>query len=258
MDKKVNRIRKSIRARKLIRHSNQTGKSNYPYYEMISDEERHGIYNDVLHPETEPKNNRGRNMFHSAFFYQLFGSIVLFFASYLVVKSNVELFEKPEQLLRISLEDNFPFATVHHLYVEHLGKPLSLVPQTEPASSELDNSQALPLIGEVVESFSTNGTGIHIMPMTKSYVHAFNKGIVVFAGSRSDTDKTVIIQHADRSETTYGKLSSIDVHLYELVDVNGVVGTVNPEDAEETFYFSIEQQTGYVDPVKVINVDGTP
>src|SRR5699024_6160821 len=155
-----------------------------------------------------------------------------------------------------ALEENFPFATVHDLYVEHLGKPLSLVPNTETVSSTVHNLEDLPLVGEVVESFSTNGTGIHILPRSASYVHAFNKGIVVYAGSRSDTDKTVVIQHADRSETTYGKLSTIDVHLYELIDVNDIIGSVNPGEAEETFYFSIEQPSGYVDPVEVINVDG--
>lgn len=258
VDRKVNQIRKSIRTRKLMRHSNQMGKGHYPYYETISDEERHGMYNDGSHTEIKPKNSQEGSMFRSAFFYQLFGSIVLFFASFLVVNSDVQFFEKPEQLLRLALEDNFPFATVHDLYVEHLGKPLSLIPETETASSDIHNLEDLPLVGEVVESFSTNGTGIHIMPTSKSYVHAFNKGIVVFAGSRSDTDKTVVIQHADRSETTYGKLSSIDVHLYELVDVNDVIGSVNPEEIEETFYFSIEQTTGFVDPVEVINVDGTP
>lgn len=241
-----------------MRHSNKTIKPNYHYYETISDEERHGLYNDGLHAEVTSNSNRKGNMFRSTFFYQLFGSIVLFFASLLIINGDVPLFAKPEQLLRVALEENFPFATVHHLYVEHLGKPLSLVPETETASSAGHNLENLPLAGEVVESFSTNGTGIHIMPMSESYVHAFNKGIVVFAGSRPDTDKTVVIQHADRSETTYGKLSAIDVHLYELVDVNDVIGSVNPDEAEETFYFSIEQPSGYVDPVEVINVDGTP
>lgn len=258
MDRKVNRIRKSIRARKLMRHSEQISKGQYPFYEPISDEERHGFHNDMLHSEIKPKDYKDRNMFRSAFFYQLFGAIALFILSFVLVRGEVDLFEKPEQLLRLALEENFPFATVYHLYVEHLGKPLSLVPQTETASPIVDHSQALPLMGEVVESFSTNGRGIQIMPTSESYVRSFDKGIVVFAGSRSDTDKTVVIQHADRSETTYGKLSTIDVHLYELVDVNEVIGSLDPEEVEETLYFSIEQTTGYVDPVKVINVDGSP
>lgn len=242
----------------MIRHTDKLNEMSYLPFETISDEERHGAYNEVIPPNMNEDKKSHKGMFRSPFFYQLFGSIALVFISFTVVKSNVTLFEKPEQLLRSALDDNFPFATVHDWYVQHLGIPLALVPQAEPTSVLDDGSFTLPLTGEVVESFNANGTGIQIMPETESYVRSFNKGIVIFAGTRPETGKTIVIQHADQSETTYGHLSELHVHLYELVGLHDVVGSINPEETTETFYFSIEQETGYVDPVKVINVDGAP
>lgn len=258
MEKKIKRIRKSIKNRKMIRHTDKLHDMPYTPYETIQDEERHGVYNEMIPPITKRDQSTYESMFRSSFFYQLFGSIALFMISFLLIKGNVALFEKPERLLRNALEQNFPFAMVHDWYVQHLGIPLALVPEAEPASSLTDSSYTMPLTGEVVESFNANGTGIQIMPETESYVRSFNKGIVIFAGTRPETGKTIVIQHADQSETTYGHLSELHVHLYELVGLHDVVGSINPEETTETFYFSIEQETGYVDPVKVINVDGTP
>lgn len=97
-----------------------------------------------------------------------------------------------------------------------------------------------------------------ISPESKDFVRAMNNGIVIFAGSKNDTDKTIIIQHPDRSESTYGMLSSIDVHLYQMVDANQVIGTKIPTEESSMVFFSIEKANHYIDPAKVIRVDGNP
>lgn len=94
------------------------------------------------------------------------------------------------------------------------------------------------------------------MPPRESEVRAVDKGIVIFAGNTKETERTVMIQHADRSVTTYGKLSNVHVHLFQTVHANEVIGRIDPKETEETLFFSIEQKNGYIDPVKVINVDG--
>lgn len=259
MDKKLNKIRKSIKARKFSRHRESLHEQKNIPKQLISDEERHGIQTDLIHHTTKSKKSKQtKSRLASSFFYQLFGAVALFLGSIFIIKGDFQLLNKPEALLRSAYEETFPFATVHDWYVRYLGMPLALLPKTEQASSLIDQPSGMPLNGEVVESFSTNGTGIHIMPENETYVQAVNKGVVIFAGTNSETDKTIIIQHADRSETTYGKLTTIDVHLYQLVDMNQVIGTINPEETEETLFFSIEQNARYVDPVKVINVDGSP
>lgn len=224
----------------------------------ITDEERHGFPPDIPFHQVKSKQPTKRSFFQSSFFYQFFGSVVLFFASVIILKGNIPIMKQSETWVRNAYEEHLPFASMHDWYVQHLGIPLALVPQTETVSTIEEESIHMPLQGEVIESFHDNGTGIYIKPEEKSYVQAVNKGVVIFAGNKEETGQTIIIQHADRTETTYGHLSSIDVHLYKTVATDEFIGTIDPDDATETMFFSIEAKAGYVDPVKVINVDGTP
>src|SRR5690625_3342751 len=112
----------------------------------------------------------------------------------------------------------------------------------------------MQVIAHVIESFTKNGTGIMISPDEKTVVSALNRGVVIFAGNDSDTRKTVIIQHADGSKTTYGFLSSIDVHVYQVVQSNETIGTFQPTDKNQMVYFSIEKDKQFIDPSQVIPV----
>lgn len=254
MEKKINEIRKSIKNRKSIRQKAEALPDRVDIHEIISDEERHGVYQDLIHGE-QRKQVKQEKSAHNSFYYQLFGAVALFFISALFIKSDFQSFDKAEQVFRNAYQEHFPFATVHEWYVQHLGVPLSLIPEAKTAST-IKEMYPMPLAGEVVESFHSTGRGIEISPKENGYVRAIDKGIVIFAGTQDETDKTIVIQHADRSETSYGKLASIDVHLYEVINVHDVIGKVNPAETEETFFFSIKKQNGYIDPIKVINVDG--
>lgn len=254
MDRKINEIRKSIKNRNSLRKKAQSFADKGKLHEVITDEERHGGYHDLVYVEQKEANKHEKST-PPFFFYQLSAAVALFLISALLIKSELAPFEKAEHMLRSAFQENFPFATVHEWYVEHLGIPLSLVPEIRTASTVQENYQ-MPLVGEVVESFSSTGKGIEILPTESSNVRAVDKGIVIFAGRQNETDKTVLIQHADRSVTTYGKLASVDVHLYEVINVHDVIGRVDPKETEATFFFSIKKQSGYVDPIKVINVDG--
>lgn len=92
----------------------------------------------------------------------------------------------------------------------------------------------------------------------RKFVAALSEGVVIFAGKKQDTDKTVIIQHADGSTSTYGFLSSIDVHLYQVVNSKQRLGEFTPTTDNEMVYFAIEKDNEFVDPVQVIEVDENP
>nr|WP_256558183.1 M23 family metallopeptidase [Halobacillus sp. A1] len=86
-------------------------------------------------------------------------------------------------------------------------------------------------------------------------VKSIKEGTVIFAGNDPETKKTVIIQHQDDSNTIYGFLSTIDVHLYEHIQAQETVGLLNEKDGNE-FFFAIEKDKQYLDPAAVIKVDG--
>lgn len=117
---------------------------------------------------------------------------------------------------------------------------------------------ALPVNGNITETFQTNGTGIMITPEETTNVTSIQEGVVIFAGNDRETNKTITIQHADGTVTNYGNLSSIDVHLYQFIAGNQQIGSFTPEADNETVFFSIEKNNDYVDPVQVIQVDELP
>lgn len=258
MDKKIKSVRKSIKERKKIRHVDRLAEGLPRFHESITDEERHGLPRDYISDSHKPIKERNKESFPFTYFYQLLGSFILFFGTFFVVKGEAPYLDKPKQFATTAFQEHFPFATVYDWYVEHLGRPLALVPEANQVPSSTNDLYESPLHGEVVESFRTNGTGIQIMPKEESSVRAVNNGVVIFAGSRPHTDNTIIIQHPDRTVTTYGKLNKIDVHLFQIINKHDVIGRIDLTEAEETLFFSIEERSGFIDPAEVINVDGSP
>lgn len=257
MDRKIHKIRKSIKARNKIRQL-QNESDGFPNSYTLTDEEKYSAYPEIFYNDRSNRKGEMTPFFKNTSFYKILASLALFIFSLILLKTNIIPFEKPKELLQNALKEDLPFATIYDWYVQHLGVPLSLVPTEAPAQTAINNEFNIPITGEVVESFSTNGAGIMISPESKDFVRAMNNGIVIFAGSKNDTDKTIIIQHPDRSESTYGMLSSIDVHLYQMVDANQVIGTKIPTEESRMVFFSIEKANHYIDPAKVIRVDGNP
>ncbi len=91
-----------------------------------------------------------------------------------------------------------------------------------------EEALAFPVSGSVSETFQANGTGVMLSPEGETNVSALQGGVVVFAGNDREMGKKVIVQHADNSKTIYGKLSSIDVHLYQFIDDGQSLGTFKP------------------------------
>nr|WP_231563662.1 M23 family metallopeptidase [Anoxybacillus sp. KU2-6(11)] len=84
---------------------------------------------------------------------------------------------------------------------------------------------------------------------------AVEEGIVVFAGVKEPYGKTVIVQHADGSETWYGKLSAISVKLYDFIEAGKEVGKAEENDQKRIFYFAIKKGDHFIDPVQVISFE---
>src|SRR5699024_2326739 len=181
-------------------------------------------------------------------------SAMLFLTAAVLFQTDSELLSGPKEWAANNLTEEFPFARVNQWYQETFGAPMALSSQ----SSDDGQALALPVNGSVSESFQANGTGIMLAPEKETDVSALQGGVVTFAGNDRELGKTVIVQHADNSETVYGNLSSIDVHLYQFIDSGQKLGIFSPDANNKSVYFAIEQNDTYVDPVQVIQVDETP
>lgn len=258
MDKGLRKVRARIKQRQKEQKretKRNIGQENKELPLLFSDEEKHGfplpMYDRTDTPSlTSKKPNSYFNSFRQAVF-----SAVLFIAFIVLFKTTLIPSPYVKEMAQDALTEDFPFAKVHHWYVETLGAPLAFTPKPQVDQSNNLAESTFPIHGEVMETFATNGTGIMISPDEEAKVRAWKQGIVIFSGNDKATKQTLIIQHPDGSKTTYGLLSDIDVHLYQFVQADEIIGTFSPSEEEDVAYFAIEKDKQFIDPAQVIPVD---
>ncbi|MGM9934099.1 MAG: peptidoglycan DD-metalloendopeptidase family protein [Clostridium sp.] len=156
------------------------------------------------------------------------------------------------------MKQEFQFASVSTWYEKAFGKPIAFLPsKSETETADADDGYAMPASGKITQSFEKNGEGIILETSLGSKVEAINEGVVIFAGEKEDIGKTVVIQHANKSESWYGNLEKIDVHLYDMVKKGNEVGqvTVSEDSSKGSFYLAIKEHDKFVDPNKVISFE---
>lgn len=148
------------------------------------------------------------------------------------------------------LREDFPFASVHVWYQEQFGSPLGFFIENEPVP--VSNQVAVPVSGIVNSAYDLKGQGVMIEASDQPEVYAIDQGTVLFAGNDRKTNKTVVIQHPDRTKSTYGFLAEINVRPYQFIQANQEIGV---SSSETPVYFSLQKGSVYLDPVEVISID---
>lgn len=259
MNKGVDKVRKSIEQRRKMRqilgNDDQT-KPIHPSFPM--EEEKHGYFPNFTSDSARgSEGNHHKQPRTTHILAKGFLSLLLFAGTAFLMQTNGDLFTVPKKWTNQAMTEEFPFARVHQWYQESFGSPMVFSRDKEDTSEATAEQDvlALPVNGSVSESFETNGSGIKITPEEATEVTALRDGMVVFAGKDKNTDNTVVVQHADGSETTYGYLDDLDVHVYQFIGTGEELGEFKPTDSKETMFFSIEKDDQYMDPVEVIKVD---
>lgn len=253
MNPKVNKVRKSISSRKKTRAvSGSESNDNQLSKFQLQEEEKHGYF-PIFTDGTSP--NKRKSKMVSGFILKGILSSILFLGTALLLQTDNTALEKPKVVASSLLTNEFPFAKVNQWYQEVLGAPLALAPKDGVKETTDNASLALPVSGNIAESFQSNGQGVLITPEEATNISVLRDGVIIFAGNDQETNKTIVVQHADGSKSTYGFLSSMNVHLYQFVDANQVIGKFVPSENSENVYFAIEKNEEFVDPVQVIEVD---
>lgn len=256
MNNGLESVRESIRKRRNVRvEDRKVSKTVLPL--VATYEEKHG-FDDVSpfdYTITNVKQKKSKKI--NSVYKSLIGAIIFFLACFIVLQMSSPSMKPAKEWLETALQKEFPFAKVASWYGDKFGDPLALSPDKKIRDGQAEYLY-MPVMGDVVETFSTNGTGIMISPKEESAVTATNEGIVIFAGNDKKTKKTIIVQHADNSQTTYGYLSALDVYLYQFVNSNELIATFTPSEQNQVLYYSIEKENKYIDPTEVIQVDVQP
>ena len=255
-------IRRRIAKRKR-ENGGSSGKGPEREISWPGDDEKYGFNNfssyepgkdDVIHPLFKKE----------VFIFKILASAVLFLVIAIMFRENTATFAPAKDFVMKTMEQDFKFATVSKWYEDQFGKPLALLPFSEEGKEDgknvVEKDQDIPVFsGKVLENFEKNGQGIMIETTKGATVEAMKEGNVMFAGVKEDTGKTVIIQHADQTQSTYGNLDDIKVSLYEFIETETVVGTASESTSEDKtkgrYYFSIKKGDDFIDPIQVIRFE---
>lgn len=256
MNRRAEEIKKRIAKRKRDRlnwQNPKTTKKETPLF-AFKEEISHSATTSSYFNENQPKGIHP--LFRSDIFVmKLLMASCLVLITAIIYKNGEGAFQKAQLIVENVMEEEFHFAAVSKWYEERFGSPIAFF-SPNPSSDRAENSHyAVPASGQVLESFKDNGQGVTIQT-TKKIVEAMNEGIVIEAGKKEKTGLTVIVQHADGTETWYGNLKEIDVALYDFVEMGAPIGQVNQNENEQgTYYFAIKKGDQFIDPNQVISFD---
>ncbi|WP_210366755.1 M23 family metallopeptidase [Bacillus sp. REN3] len=228
---------------------------------LFSEEERHGF--ERLPSYDSGPGDGGHPLFQKEIFlFKILASACLVLIVAILFRSPAEKAVTIQGHIKQAMGQEFQFAAVSDWYEKQFGKPLALLPAKKDASEdkhqvEDDNQYALPASGKILEDFGDNGQRIMIETGKGASVEAMDEGLVHFVGKKEGFGKTVIVQHADKSETWYGNLDGVEVSLYEYIAKGAKVGTAmdRADGTKGSFYFAIKKGNDFIDPVQVIKFE---
>ncbi|QPA30224.1 M23 family metallopeptidase [Thermaerobacillus caldiproteolyticus] len=254
MNKRAREIRKRIEKRRRDRQNHYEAPRQALF--DVTDEERYGqpviTYDRYSLDEKHPLFRKEVFLFKTLF------SVCLVLVTAILFKHPSTTLEPARDFVKKTMEQEFQFAAVSHWYEKQFGEPLALFPTEKKDTNASKTKQyAIPALGRVLENFQKNGQGVMVETTSNAKVEAMNEGIVVFAGTKDKIGKTVIIQHADGSESWYGNLGKIAVKLYDFVETGKEVGTAmnNADNTKGVFYFAIKKGDHFIDPIQVISFE---
>ncbi|MFD2446214.1 peptidoglycan DD-metalloendopeptidase family protein [Bacillus sp. CGMCC 1.16607] len=257
MQSRADEIRKRIARRKKSREQS-TMKIDKPLF-WAEDEEKYG-FEKISSYEAGPDEG-GHPLFNKErFMFKILASVCLFLLVAILFKNESSSFQNIRNVVKNTMETDFQFAAVSKWYEDKFGQPLALLPfkENKEDTTELVGPQyALPASGRIIEGFAENGQGIIIEAGKDASVEALNEGFVLNIGIKEGFGKTVIIQHADKTETWYGNLATIDVKLYDFIKKGTKLGvaTSTSDGTKSSFNLAMKKGKDFIDPSQVIRFE---
>jgi stage IV sporulation protein FA len=249
--------RKEIQNR-IAKRRKMTERKSGAAWTQLKNEDQYGFETNAYEGKFSEKDHP---LFRKEYFYfKILGALCLFLFIAVIFKHPSAKLDDVRSFVTDTMEQEFQFASISTWYEDKFGKPIAFLPdQTKVDNTEDPKSKqyAMPVSGKITDSFDRDGQGIILETGAESMVDAMKEGIVIFAGSKKNLGKTVVIQHNDKSESWYGQLQSIDVKLYQFVNKGNKIGkvTTSEDGAKGTFYLAIKKDDKFIDPKKVISFE---
>ncbi|MET3682541.1 stage IV sporulation protein FA [Alkalibacillus flavidus] len=244
MDRRLQNIRQNIAKRRSMQRRNVKHNTTI----LPTREESHG-FSSI--PQSEPSKTSD---VITPLLKKAVVALGLFAMVLIINQSSASWMKEVDNRVNGLLTEDLPFATVQAWYDAHIATMFVSSGFDAPVNEPTEPDQAVLASGIQENRVTSNDDHVLIDIMKEQTVHPVERGTVLFAGTKPDTGKTVIIQHEDGRQSIYGHLSEIDVFHYQFVDPSNDLGTIRPDSAIQTakLYFALENRHQSLDPVPVI------
>lgn len=194
------------------------------------------------------------------FLLKVLGAVLLFVGVALMYKYPTVRLEPARKAVASSFEKELQFAYITDWYEDTFGKPIAFLPSDREERKEtvqpVNSTYAVPIAGSITEDFKSNGEGVLLKSGQNVKVGAIDNGTVIFAGKKEKWGNTVVLQHADQSESWYGNLKSLSVGLYEDIQKGQKLGVVSDAGSGNgKMFFAVKKNEAFIDPSQVITFE---
>lgn len=201
----------------------------------------------------------------TGFLRRLVLSAVLFGAVWGLFRLDMPWAEPARAFVIAALTEEMDTAAVAAWYRDTFAGAPSFIPSFGTAGTEsrsVDGTVRLPVVapvpgGSVVRSFAETLNGVEIYGAADSAVRAMETGRVSRVSADGAGGVRVVIRHADKVESIYGKLFEATVQEGDWVEAGDRIGTLGREKdgAFGLLFFSVQVDGKVVDPTDVVPLD---
>ncbi|WP_337099533.1 M23 family metallopeptidase [Paenibacillus sp. YIM B09110] len=206
-----------------------------------------------------------KHPFRREFMWKLAIAVLLFGGVWAMFGNDSEWSLKGQAIVKNALTEEIDFAAAAAWYKETFAGAPSFIPIFEDNKGEAigaDGSVKLPVVaplvsGALVRTFAETLNGVELAGASEETVVAVETGQVIVITDGDDKGASIVIQHANKRVSVYGKLGEMEVKVDDWVEAGDPIGKLlKASDTEPSLlYFAVMENDKYVDPLDVIPFD---
>jgi stage IV sporulation protein FA len=201
------------------------------------------------HPSKSQKEVSTR--FFERFLIKSFFTITILFVLFMVNRSNPTVLHSQNNKWSSLFGTEWNFAAFSQWTEKKFGSAINLIPSRLTAKED-SPQQAITVFADSEKEMVKEGEGVRFITKKGDTVVALMPGKVIFSGIKSDHLQTVVIQHSDGTEATYGLLKTRKVQVYDSIKAGEELGRVSENDSDGFFFLAYKKGGVFVDPSEVI------
>lgn len=207
----------------------------------------------------------GKHPFRKELQWKLAIALILFGGVWAMFSYDSEMTRKGQAVVKQALTEEIDFAAAAAWYRDNFSGAPSFIPIFGEEPNEAigtGGTVKLPIVaplqdGSLVRTFAELLNGIELAGASEETVVAAESGRVIVLTEAGAGGASIVIEHANKRVTVYGKLGETSVGQYEWVEAGDPIGKLMKTDGAEPslLYFAVKENDEYVDPLDVIPFD---